>query len=42
MLRDYGEELKKASKGNKCVITVERPSPTLQPRFERLHVCLDG
>lgn len=36
------EELIRACEGNKCIIPIKRPTPTMQPRFERLYVCLDG
>ncbi|XP_058783754.1 uncharacterized protein LOC131658483 [Vicia villosa] len=42
MLWSYAAELRRVSVGNTCKINVERPSPTLQPRFGKFYFCFDG
>ena len=39
MLWRYAAELKRVCAGNNCKINMERPSPTLQPRFSRFYFC---
>ncbi|KAK2360659.1 hypothetical protein QL285_085904 [Trifolium repens] len=41
-LRAYADELRRVSKGNTVVIGVERPMPTLPPRFGSFYFCFDG
>jgi len=38
----YVVELKRLCAGNNCKINMERPAPTLQPRFSRFYFCFDG
>ncbi|XP_058761902.1 uncharacterized protein LOC131657970 [Vicia villosa] len=42
MLWRYAAELKKQCPGNTIKIDVERPLPTIQPRFDKFYFCLDG
>ncbi|RHN45490.1 putative MULE transposase domain-containing protein [Medicago truncatula] len=42
MLWRYAAELKRVCAGNNCKINMERPAPTLQPRFSRFYFCFDG
>jgi hypothetical protein len=42
MLWRYAAELKRVCPGNNCKINMERPAPTLQPRFSRFYFCFDG
>lgn len=42
LLWSYSEELKRACRGNNCKLHIERPAPTLEPRFGRFYLCLDG
>jgi hypothetical protein len=42
LLRAYADELTRVSKGNTVVIGVERPMPTLPPRFGSFYFCFDG
>ena len=42
MLWSYSAELRKASAGNTCKLSVERPDPALQPMFGSFYMCLEG
>ncbi|KAK2409855.1 hypothetical protein QL285_045255 [Trifolium repens] len=42
LLRRYAEELKKQCKHNSITVGVERPNPTLPPRFGSFYFCFDG
>jgi hypothetical protein len=42
LLWSYSAELKRASSGNTCKLSIESPGPGLQPRFSRYYMCLDG
>ena len=42
MLWSYGAELRKASAGNTCKLQLDRPDPTLEPRFGSFYMCLEG
>jgi hypothetical protein len=42
LLRAYADELTRVSKGNTVVIGVERPMPTLPPRFGSFYFCFEG
>ena len=42
LLWSYSAELKKAGLGNRCKLEIERHGPSLQPRFKRCYMCLDG
>ncbi|XP_058756990.1 uncharacterized protein LOC131630222 [Vicia villosa] len=42
MLYNYAAELKKQNDGNTVKISVERPVPTLPPRFGSFYFCFDG
>ena len=41
-LGDYCEELLRSNPGSTILISTNRPQPHLQPKFERLYVCLDA
>ncbi|XP_050888646.1 uncharacterized protein LOC127093787 [Lathyrus oleraceus] len=38
----YAEELRRVNHGNTVKINVERPSPSIQPRFGSFYFCFDG
>ncbi|XP_058781430.1 uncharacterized protein LOC131655613 [Vicia villosa] len=42
ILRRYAAELLRASPGNTLAITVERPNPTIPPRFGCFYFCFEG
>lgn len=42
MLWSYAVELKKHYAGNTIKVDVERPFPTIPPRFARFYFCFDG
>ncbi|MCH96268.1 hypothetical protein A2U01_0017252, partial [Trifolium medium] len=42
LLWSYSEELRNANPGNTCKLHIERPAPTLEPRFGRYYLCFDG
>lgn len=42
MIWSYSAELQRACKGNTCKLHLERPVPTLLPKFGRFYVCFDG
>ena len=42
LLWSYSEELRRACRGNKCKLELDRPGPGLKPRFGRFYVCFDG
>lgn len=42
MLWIYATELKKNYVGTNVKIDIERPLPTIQPRFARFYFCFDG
>ncbi|XP_058751092.1 uncharacterized protein LOC131624128 [Vicia villosa] len=41
-LRRYASELHRVNPGNTVSITVNRPSPSIQPRFGSFYFCFDG
>ncbi|KAL0008520.1 hypothetical protein SO802_010022 [Lithocarpus litseifolius] len=41
-LGDYCKELLRSNPGSTTLISTNRPQPHLQPKFERLYVCLDA
>src|ERR1044072_4074357 len=42
LLWRFSAELRRANRGNTCKLMVVRPPPTLEPRFWRFYMCLDG
>lgn len=42
MLWRYAAELKKHNVGNTVKINIERPCPTIPPRFGSFYFCFDG
>jgi hypothetical protein len=42
LLWSYSEELRRANPENTCKLHIERPAPTLEPRFGRYYLCFDG
>jgi hypothetical protein len=42
MIRRYAAELRRVSKANTIKINVERPNPTLLPRFGSFYFCFEG
>ncbi|MCI01969.1 hypothetical protein A2U01_0022999, partial [Trifolium medium] len=42
MLWRYADELRRVSKGNTIKINVERPDPSLLPRFGSFYFCFEG
>jgi hypothetical protein len=42
MIRKYAAELRRVSKANTIKINVERPNPTLSPRFGSFYFCFEG
>ncbi|KAK2437126.1 hypothetical protein QL285_022056 [Trifolium repens] len=42
MLRRYADELLRVSKGNTVKIGVDRPIPSIHPRFSSFYFCFEG